>query len=56
MPSDQTTAAFTIRRGGDGEMLVIAPDGRVQFMGLWRCICFIWKAVHAGKRIEVSDD
>jgi hypothetical protein len=47
---------FTVRAGSGGEAVVIWPDGRMQFMGLWAFICFAFRAGWAGHKVEVQHD
>ena len=54
-PQHKTTD-FAARAGSDGEVMVTAPCGRVQFMSLWGFIRFAWAAAWAGRNIKVEDD
>ncbi|CAH2606486.1 protein of unknown function (plasmid) [Rhodovastum atsumiense] len=53
-PLPLTTETFTARAGSNGEALVTAPSGRVEFMGLWQFFRFCLAAARAGHKIEVQ--
>ncbi|CAH2606259.1 protein of unknown function (plasmid) [Rhodovastum atsumiense] len=52
---DTTEQVFTARPGSGGEVLVTAPDGRMEFMSLWRFFRFCIAATAAGQKVEVLD-
>jgi hypothetical protein len=58
-PNTTTTEpaqTYTVRAGSNGEALVTAPSGRMQFLGLWGFCKFAWTAARAGHKVEVKDD
>jgi hypothetical protein len=55
--TDETTGqTFAVRTGSDGEALVTSPSGRMQWMGLWEFMKFVFRATLAGHKIEFKDD
>jgi hypothetical protein len=46
---------FTVRAGSNGEALVTAPSGRMEFISLWGFFKFCFQACRAGHKIKVQD-
>ena len=57
-----TNQTFIVRAGSDGEALVTAPSGRMQFMGPWTFLRFViattWQSCkeRTSVKFEVQDD
>ena len=47
---------YTVRAGSAGEALVTSPDGRMEFMGVWKFFLFCLSAFRAGHNVEVKDE
>ena len=45
---------YKVSFGSNGEVLVTAPSGRVEFMGLWAFIRFMVAARLQGKNFDVA--
>lgn len=49
---DKPTVA---RWGSGGDVMLMSPNGRVQFVSLWGFVRFIWRALKDGKKIKVVE-
>ena len=58
VPDTTEGPTFMVRAGIDGEALVTAPDGRMEFMGVWKFFLFCIAALRQNRntKIKVQDD
>ena len=53
--TDTTKPTVLMRVTGAGEIMVIAPTGRISFMGPLKAIGFAWVAIRRGWRIGLEE-
>lgn len=53
--AERTTIRLVLETKGD-EMMLLWPSGRVQFVGFWQLLKFLWWAIRNDVRIVFDDD
>lgn len=37
-----------------GEVMVLAENGKTEFVGFWQCLIMMWKMIRAGRKKDIE--